>query len=303
MNKVTVLGSINVDTIFHVEHLPLQGETISAEIKSSAGGGKGANQAIAAARSGANTVFIGKIGNDENGKVMIDVLQKDGIDTSHVTISNQLSTGEACILLDNNGQNSIIVYAGSNHDITDDDIDRAQFEIASSDFLVTQFETPERVAVKAFQYAKKNNVITILNPAPAKSHINPALLKLTDLIIPNETESEIITGIKITDEESMKRSAEKLINQGVKAVIITLGASGSYFYGPIEQGFIKAVTVHAIDTTAAGDTFIGALSSQLNKDFSNLTDSIVFASKASSLTVQKLGAIPSIPTLAAIQRT
>ncbi|RYL92779.1 ribokinase [Sporolactobacillus sp. THM7-4] len=261
---------------------------------------EGANQAIAAARSGAYTAFIGKVGDDENGKWMIDVLKKDGIDISQVAVSNQTSTGEACILLDDKGQNSIIVYGGTNQEISVDDIDRAQFNIASSDFLVTQFETPERSAVKAFRYAKKNDVRTILNPAPAKSHIDPELLKLTDLIIPNETESEIITGIKITDEESMKRSAEKIMKQGVKAVIITLGASGSYFYCPDEQGLINACRVHAIDTTAAGDTFIGALSSQLNKDFSNLAETIAFASKASSLTVQKLGAIPSIPTLKAI---
>ncbi|WP_139691683.1 ribokinase [Sporolactobacillus terrae] len=302
MNKVAVLGSINVDSIFQLNHLPLPGETITVESKRLSGGGKGANQAIAAARSGAKTAFIGKIGNDDHGRLMIECLGKENINTAQVTVSHQLSTGEAYILLDQQGQNSIIVSSGSNQALSDEDVDRAQNEIVSADFLVTQLEIPECVTVRAFHYAKRNHVMTILNPAPAKCAISLELLTRTDLIVPNETESEQITGIKIKDEKSLIQSSEKSLKQGVKAVIITLGEKGAFFCTPSEHGLIQAFSVLPVDTTAAGDTFIGALCARLRKDFSNLREAIIFANKVSSLTVQKLGAISSIPTLTEIQK-
>lgn len=302
MNRVMVLGSMNVDTIWRVDHMPLPGETISADQKTSAGGGKGANQAIAAARSGARTSFVGKVGRDTNGKFMIRSLRKEGIDTTLISGSKQ-NTGEACIILDRAGQNSIIVYGGANQDIQFSDIERLQFNLSDYDFLVTQFETPESMAVTAFRYAKVNHTITILNPAPAKKKIDPALLKLTDLIIPNETEAEMITGIKITDKKSMRAAAQRLTEKGAKGVVITLGSRGAYYHLPDKaDGIMAAVNVQAIDTTAAGDTFIGAFSAFVQKDFSNLPDAIVFANCASSLAVQTLGAQPSIPTREAIQR-
>ncbi|MFD1319202.1 ribokinase [Loigolactobacillus zhaoyuanensis] len=300
MTRVTILGSINVDTILQIPRLPKPGETLAMSGKQVAGGGKGANQAIAAARANAQTAFIGKVGADANGKMMLDALQAAGIDITQITTSNYADTGEAFILLDDNGQNSILVDGGTNQEIKIGDIDTAQATIAAADFLIAEFETPLTTTLAAFRYAKSVGVTTILNPAPAKTELDPELLTLTDLIVPNETESETLTGIKVTDETSMNAAATALLQQGVSAVIITVGAKGAYYQTKTEHGFVKAFKVDTIDTTAAGDTFIGALSSQLNKDLSNLDTAVRFANKASSLTVQKLGAQPSIPHLSEI---
>ncbi|MFD0896787.1 ribokinase [Loigolactobacillus binensis] len=300
MTHVTILGSINVDTILQISRLPKPGETLAMSGKQVAGGGKGANQAIAAARAKAETAFIGKVGDDPNGKLMRRALEAAQIDITQISTSNYADTGEAFILLDDEGQNSILVDGGTNQEIKIADIERAQASIDAADFLIAQFETPLTTTLAAFRYAKSVGVTTILNPAPAKTDLDPELLKLTDLIVPNETESETLTGIKVTDEPSMQAAAHALLNQGVKAVIITVGAKGAYYQTKTEQGFIKAFKVDAVDTTAAGDTFIGALSSQLQGDLSNLASAIRFANKASSLTVQKLGAQPSIPHLSEI---
>ncbi|MBF0758458.1 ribokinase [Ligilactobacillus murinus] len=295
VNRVTVLGSLNVDNIMQVKRLPLPGETMTMSAKKIAGGGKGANQAIAAARSGAQTAFIGKVGADEQGRLMKGYLEDAKIDATSVTLATE-ETGQAFILLQENGENSILVLGGANQAITDDDIEAAKEKITTADFLITQFETPIEASITAFKYAKENDVVTILNPAPAK-RVPEALLKNVDLIVLNETETELLTGIKIDAEESWYQAAAKLAKMGVKNTIITLGSKGAYYKTTTAEGFIKAFKVATLDTTAAGDTFLGALSSQLDKALSNIEEAIVFASMASALAVQKLGAIPSIPQL------
>ena len=293
-NKVTVLGSLNVDTILRISRLPKPGETMPMSDQDKAGGGKGANQAIAAARCGAETSFIGKIGADENGKMMCRLLQESGVDLTQVTQSDK-GTGQAFILLQDSGENSILIYGGANQTITADDILKAKAEITEADFLVTQCETPLMPAAKAFSLAKEHGVITILNPAPAKQ-LPQELLEQTDIITPNETEAELLTGVKVDNRSSQHEAAVKLQALGVKNVIITLGSAGSFYRFGSKEGFVPAFKVHAIDTTAAGDTFLGALSSKLKCDFSNIEEALTFASGASSIAVQKLGAIPSIPT-------
>ena len=295
MNKVTVLGSLNVDTILQIPRLPQPGETLAMSDKRNAGGGKGANQAISAARSGAKTSFIGKIGDDENGRMMLRFLKDAGINTDQVTISGK-GTGQAFILLQDSGENSIIIFGGANQEIKEKDIENARETIQKSDFIVTQFETPSDQAKNAFKIAKAANVVTVLNPAPAHKNVDPELLKNVDLITPNETEAEILTEIKVVDELTAHEAATRLQELGAKNVIITLGGHGAYYKTPTNEKLVKAFKVNAVDTTAAGDTFLGALVSRLNKDFSNLEESIIYASKASSLAVQKVGAIPSIPT-------
>ncbi len=295
MNKVTVLGSLNVDTILQIPRLPQPGETLAMSDKRNAGGGKGANQAISAARSGAKTSFIGKIGDDENGRMMLSFLKDAGINTDQVTISGK-GTGQAFILLQDSGENSIITFGGANQEIKEKDIENARETIQKSDFIVTQFETPSDQAKNAFKIAKAANVVTVLNPAPAHKNVDPELLKNVDLITPNETEAEILTEIKVVDELTAHEAATRLQELGAKNVIITLGGHGAYYKTPTNEKLVKAFKVNAVDTTAAGDTFLGALVSRLNKDFSNLEESIIYASKASSLAVQKVGAIPSIPT-------
>lgn len=293
--KIAVLGSINVDTTYHVQRFPMPGETISAGSKSSAPGGKGANQAVAAARSGAKTWFIGMVGADNEGKFMREALQEDHIDTKLIGIDELHGTGTALITLDAEGQNDIMVYGGANQAMTTEVLKNADSVFEEIDFLISQFETPQAVTAEAFKQAKEHGVTTILNPAPAHE-ILPELLQYTDVVIPNDSESFVLTGIKITDEDSMLKSAEWFKQQGVKNLLITLGSKGVFYCTSHGHGMVPAFKVKAVDTTAAGDTFIGALASQLDDDLSNVADALVYAQRASSLTVQKMGAMPSIPT-------
>lgn len=295
MNKVTIVGSLNVDTTLRIKRMPLPGETLAAEGKSSAAGGKGANQAVSAARSGAQTAFIGEVGKDNSGQMMLDEMKANGIDVAGIRENDQVGTGTASILLDENGQNSILIYGGANQQLSPTDVEAAKDKITAADFVVAQFETPQAATLRAFQLAKANGVTTILNPVPAQK-IDPEVLKLTDLIIPNETESAELTGVIITDETSMLISAAKFAQMGVRNLIITVGAKGAFYCTQDGYSFIPAFKVNAVDTTAAGDTFIGALSSQLKPDMSNIEKALVYAQRASSLAVQKMGALPSIPT-------
>ena len=299
-NRIAVLGSINVDTTYHVTRFPQPGETISANDKSSAPGGKGANQAVAAARSGAQLSFIGMVGEDSEGKFMRAALQEDGIDTKFLKNDPRHGTGAAVITLDANGQNDIMVYPGANFGMDASLLSGTEDLLENIDFLIAQFETPQEVTAAAFKLAKEHGVVTILNPAPAKE-ILPELLAVTDVVIPNESESEVLTGIAVDSEEAMLKTADYFKEHGVANLLITLGSRGVFYATPHGHGMVPAFKVKAVDTTAAGDTFIGALASQLTKDLSNVADALVYAQRASSLTVQRMGAMPSIPTASEVQ--
>lgn len=300
MNKVTVLGSLNVDSILRFKRFPKPGETLPLTGKSVAGGGKGANQAIAAARAGAQTTFIGKVGQDQEGTFMVQQLTESGVDDRFVQHSDAAATGSAFILLDASSENRILIDGGTNQLVTAEDVEQAQSVIADSTFLIAQFETPIAATQRGFELARAAQQKTILNPAPATDAVPAELLAVTDLIVPNETETETLTGVHITDEASMVTGAQKLQALGVANVIITVGSKGAFWMRGGEHGFVPAFKVDAVDTTAAGDTFIGALSAVLQPDFSNLAEAVRFANRASSLAVQKLGAQPSIPTQAEI---
>ena len=302
MNKVTVIGSINLDTNLRVAQMAKPGETIHAKEHYSAAGGKGANQAVAAARSGCAVSFVGAVGDDAPGKEMLALLKKENINLDGVKEVADESTGQAFITVDDSGQNSITIYSGANYAFDQDDIEQNSDLIAASDFVVAQFETPIEATIQGFKIAHQNNAKTILNPAPAITEIPAELLQVTDIIIPNETEAATITGVEVVDEKSAKKAADKLHELGVSAVIITIGDKGAFYDFQDKQGLIPAFKVKAVDTTAAGDTFIGAMTSILKPDFSNLSDAITFANKASSLTVQGYGAQPSIPTKAEVEQ-
>lgn len=302
-NRVVFVGSINVDSILHIDQLPQPGETINMRSFSKAAGGKGANQAVAAARAGAQTTFIGRIGADSNGDFMRSQLTENHIDISHVSTKDELQTGQAYILLQKSGQNSIIVQHGANYALSEADVLTAKPIISTADFVVTELETPIPAAVAAFKLAHEAGRKTIFNPAPAQHELPKNLLNLTDLIVPNETESEMITGIKVTDQASMRASARYYHDLGIDNVIITLGDQGSFMSCQGVDQMVPAFKVKALDTTAAGDTFIGALAAELRPDFTNIKAAVVYASKASSLTVQKLGAFPSIPTRQEVAKT
>lgn len=293
--KVTVLGSLNADAILHISRLPKQGETMAMNNATTAPGGKGANQAVAAARMGAQTKFVGAVGQDQNGEMMLAAMQENAVDIEHVQKLANIGTGSAYILLEEDGNNTILIHGGANQALTVADAENASEAIFAADVLVAQFETPLEVTLKAFEIAKQNGVFTILNPAPAKQDIPTELLELTDLIIPNETEAEIITGIAVTDDASMEENARKFRELGVQNLIITVGARGAYYSTINGAGFVPAFKVNAVDTTAAGDTFIGTLASQLELDLSNVIEAIRFSNRASSITVQGAGALPSIP--------
>mgnify|MGYP003275512614 FL=1 len=294
-NKIAVLGSINIDTTYRVNEFPKPGQTIQALSKSSTGGGKGNNQAVAAARSEAQTYFIGMVGTDDEGKFMLENLAEEGINTDLISQNKEIGTGTALVTLNSSGQNDIMVYGGANQAMTTEVLNGSEAVLAQVDFLLAQNETPQEVTLAAFKLAKSLGVKTIFNPAPA-GKIMPALLEYTDIIIPNETECQALTGSEITDEVSMQAAANAFKEMGVGTLLITLGSKGVYYSTPSSQGLVPAFKVQALDTTAAGDTFIGALASQLSKDLSNIVPALTYAQKASSLAVQKMGAASSIPS-------
>ena len=305
MNNICVLGSINMDLVFQIENIPKDGETILSKGFKNSPGGKGANQAVSAKRSGANVYMIGKVGNDDNGNNMIEGLKKDDINTEYISVDNKQPTGMAVIMVNKSGNNSIILEAGSNMKIDNSDVDNSDEAILNSDIIISQFETPEETSIRAFKRAKELNKITILNPAPAKE-ISDELLKYTDIIVPNETEAEVITGVKVLDLESAKRAAKVLIEKGVKYIIVTLGEKGAVVVTKNQAEMVKAFKVNAIDTTAAGDSFIGGLSSKLDINdvsFEKLLKAVKFGNMVSSLVVQKEGAQSSIPYLKDVLET
>ena len=295
MNTITVIGSINLDRTIRVKQMPKPGETMHTKEIFSAGGGKGANQAVAAKRSEAATNFIGAIGNDESGEMMRELLSEEGIELSGVQTLEKQATGQAYIIVDDQGENSIMIHSGANNAFTPEQVKAHADVIKASDFVVAQFESTLESTIEAFSIAREAGVKTILNPAPALEQVPEELLKVTDMIIPNETETEILTGIKVTDEASLKAAADHLHQLGIEAVIITIGSKGAFYDVQGRNGIVPAFKVNAVDTTAAGDTFIGAMSSVLEKDFSNLEEAIKYGNKASSVTVQRFGAQPSIP--------
>lgn len=297
-NKVVILGSTNVDQFLTVERYAQPGETLHVEEAQKAfGGGKGANQAIATARMQADTTFITKIGTDGVADFILeDFKAKFHIDTSYIIKTAEAKTGQAFITVNAEGQNTIYVYGGANMTMTPEDVINAKDAIINADFVVAQLEVPIPAIISAFEIAKAHGVTTVLNPAPAKALPNE-LLSLIDIIVPNETEAELLSGIKVTNEQSMKDNANYFLSLGIKTVLITLGKQGTYFATKNQSQHIEAYKVNAIDTTAAGDTFIGAFVSRLNKSQDNLADAIDFGNKASSLTVQKHGAQASIPLL------
>ena len=296
-NKVVILGSTNVDQFLTVERYAQPGETLHVEEAQKAfGGGKGANQAIATARMQADTTFITKIGTDGVADFILEDFKVAHIDTSYIIKTAEAKTGQAFITVNAEGQNTIYVYGGANMTMTPEDVINAKDAIINADFVVAQLEVPIPAIISAFEIAKAHGVTTVLNPAPAKALPNE-LLSLIDIIVPNETEAELLSGIKVTNEQSMKDNANYFLSIGIKTVLITLGKQGTYFATKNQSQHIEAYKVNAIDTTAAGDTFIGAFVSRLNKSQDNLADAIDFGNKASSLTVQKHGAQASSPLL------
>lgn len=300
MNKLIVLGSVNADHVVQVSQFARPGETISAAGYQVIPGGKGANQAVAAARLGADIGFIASVGDDDFGQRMINEYQALGMNTEAIMIADNMATGVAMIQVTDAGENSICIAAAANNMLTVEKLAAHHHLIGSADMLLMQLETPLATITKAAEIAKQHNTKVILNPAPATA-LPEALLANVDLITPNETEAELLTGIKVTDLATAAQAANVLHAKGIDQVMITLGSEGVWLSEQGQGQQIKGFKVDAIDTTAAGDTFNGALLTGLQNGLV-LTDAIRFAHAAAAISVTRFGAQTSIPTLAEVEQ-
>lgn len=290
--KILVIGSSNTDMTVVADRLPVPGETVLGGKFAMGQGGKGANQAVAAQRLGGDVTFICKLGRDIFGENAIKEYQKDGMDTSKVMYSDQPS-GVALISVDTHAENCIVVASGANGDITVDDIEANRKEIEEAGILLLQLEIPVEAVVRAAKIGHEAGVYVVLNPAPA-CDLPEELYQYLSLIIPNQTEIALMTGIEARDEEGAAKAVEALKAKGVQDVIVTMGSKGSMVYHQGQATFVPSRKVNAIDTTAAGDTYCGGLCVALSEG-NDIIKAAEFATAASALTVQKRGAQDSIP--------
>lgn len=292
MKKIVVVGSANTDMVVKAATLPLPGETLLGGTFFMNAGGKGANQAVAAARLGGNVTLVAKVGNDIFGKQTIEGLQKENINTDFVFTDDTAPSGVALIMVNEEGENCIVVAPGANANLLPADIETVN-AINEAAIILMQLEIPlatiEAVAIRA----KATNQQLIINPAPAQA-LSDEILNGLFLITPNETEAALLTGITVTDQATASKAADIFLNKGVQNIIITLGKQGAYFKNSNEQFKVTAPVVQAKDTTAAGDTFSGALTVALTENM-DWQEAIQFAVTAASISVTRLGAQVSVP--------
>ena len=293
MKKIVVLGSINMDLVTFCERSPRGGETLFGKEFRQIPGGKGANQAVAMGKLGADVIMLGKVGTEGMGEILLNSMKKDGVKTDKIEKSS-LTTGIAKIIVEENGQNRILVVPGANGDVDNTYIERNIETIKNSDILVCQLEIPIESVKYAFGKAKEMGKITVLNPAPA-AHLDEEIIKNSDYIIPNETELEIITGIKTDTLEGVKEAAASLLQKGVKGLLITLGSKGSLYIDRDREIMTPAYKVKAIDTTAAGDSFIGGFVKGISQGM-EIGQAIELGTKVAAISVTRVGAQTSLPT-------
>ncbi len=294
MSRITVIGSLNMDLVITTPKVPVMGETVLGSGFLTVPGGKGANQAVAAAKLGGNVTMIGCVGNDTFGEVLLNNLRQNSVDTSHMRILDGVPTGIAMIVV-NEGNNFIIVDPGANYQLTPQMIDSVEDLIKESCIMVVQLEIPLDTVERVIDIAKRNDVKILLNPAPAIK-LEDSLLTKVDILTPNETECEIITDIPIKSVGDAKNAVAYLMNKGVENVIVTMGGNG-VVYNSGKEIIHKAVpNVKVVDTTAAGDSFSGALAVALSQGKS-IDEAVDFGNIVGTLTVMKKGAQISLPTI------
>jgi ribokinase len=293
MNRILVIGSSNTDMVIKTEKIPVPGETILGGTFLMNPGGKGANQAVAAARLGGKVTFITKRGNDLFGNQTVGLLMREGIDSQYVVKDTEHPSGVALIIVDSAGENSIVVAPGSNGYMLQDDIPPKLFASGKYAILLLQLEIPMTTVEYSAAKASEHGIKVILNPAPAQK-LSDNLLAHTWLLTPNETETEILTGISVRDISSAEAAASALQQKGVKNVIITMGAAGGYVKSESFSGIVPGIQVKAVDTTAAGDVFNGAIAVALSEG-KFLKEAVGFANKAASIAVTRMGAQASAP--------
>lgn len=291
--KIVVVGSCNTDMVIKADRLPIPGETILGGTFFMNPGGKGANQAVAASRMGGKVTLISKTGNDVFGKQSVMLYTTENIKTDYIYSDSKHPSGVALITVDSQGENCIVVASGANAYLNPSDIDKASAEIESSDLVLMQLEIPIETVEYVAEMASKKGIKVILNPAPARA-LSDNLLKHLYIIIPNKSEAEILSGIKVSDIESAKQAADIISAKGVDIVVITLGSQGALIKEYADYHFVEALKVDALDTTAAGDTFCGAVCVGLSEGRSIL-DSVKLAARAAAITVTRMGAQASIP--------
>lgn len=293
MKKIIVIGSSNVDMVVRTSHLPAPGETILGGEFFMNQGGKGANQAVAIKRLGGNLIFMAKLGNDVLGRQSVGYFKKEGIDTRYIAFDEDSASGVALISVDDHAENSIVVASGANMLLNEQDVDKMLEEMCEGDILLMQLEIPLQTVEYAARKAFGKGVKVVLNPAPARS-LPKELFRHLYMVTPNRIEAEMLTGIKIANDADVEKVAEEICAMGVKNVIITLGSKGCLIREEGVSYRIDAFKVEPVDTTAAGDTFNGALCVGLSEGM-DLKQTAVMASKASSIAVTRMGAQSSIP--------
>ncbi|MEM6502490.1 MAG: ribokinase [Cyanobacteria bacterium P01_C01_bin.89] len=292
--SILVFGSINMDLVARVPQLPLPGETIQGSHFTTSPGGKGANQAVAVAKLGAEVALIGRVGEDGFGQELMGHLQRFGVDVGAIATDPHTSTGIAQILVDDRGQNQIAIVGGANHTIGNVELDQLKQRLPQAKILLLQLEIPLPMAIAAAQRAKAAGVTVILDPAPAPDTFPDELYSAVDILTPNETEASRLVGFLVTDQDSAAIATETLQNRGIDTVIITLGDRGSFCRTPTEAFFTPAIAVDVVDTVAAGDGFNGAIATALQNG-QPWREAIHWATCAAGLCCTRSGAQFSLP--------
>lgn len=292
-NKIVVIGSSNIDFIMKMDHLPGVGETVTDAVFMKVYGGKGANQAVGAARAGGNVTFVTCTGDDDIATGMIEQYRKDGIDTSHIIREKGIATGTALIMIGEQGANYISVAPGANYRLSRDYTNKIEDVIASAGTVLLQYEILHDTIRHVLELCRKHGRQVIWNFAPARD-FDRSLLPLVSILVVNESEASMLTGINAESEESVAKAADVLMSLGCGSVIITLGARGSYICCAGEKGMVSAFRAEAVDTTAAGDIYCGTLAVALSEG-KTLAEAVRFASAAAAISVTRLGAQPSAP--------
>lgn len=300
MKKILVVGSFMMDLVALTPRAPIEGETIVGKSFHQFTGGKGANQAVAAARLGADVTMIGKLGKDSFGQAHIESLKREGINYDYVLFDDVESSGVGNITLEENGNNRIIVIPGANLKLTPEDIEAFEEQIKTSDIIILQLEISFDTIYKTIELAHKHGKTIILNPAPA-AKLDENFVKLVDYIVPNESEASILTGIKVNSIDTAREAAKSLLHLGCRNVILTLGEKGALLINDHEEISQESYKVKPVDTTAAGDSFIGAFAYSLANGVEH-KKALEVACAVGALTVTKMGAQPSLPRLAEVEK-
>ena len=295
MSGIVVIGSSNTDMVIQSEHLPAPGETILGGEFFMNPGGKGANQAVAAAKLGGDVVFVARVGDDIFGQEAVAGFKLEGINTDFIVTDPEQPSGVATIMVDGKGENCIAVASGANNRLSPADVDQAMAQVDAADVLLMQLETPIETIEYVASLGSEKGKTVILNPAPAQALSDELLAKL-DVITPNETEAEMLTGIKVENLADAEKAAQALREKGVGTVIITLGSQGAFVLSDSFTGMVATRKVEAVDTTAAGDTFNGALAVGMANGQA-IEAAVGFANKAATISVTRLGAQASVPSL------